>query len=85
MGLELPGGVRIAAPDPVAQQIIAGLSPMLRAISGQLDILIALECGHMSHQAMRERFLAYEARQRAAENGRGAFEARENGREGESA
>lgn len=70
MALELPGGVRIAAPDPVAAQIVQGLAPLLNAISNQLDLLIALECGHMSHQAMRERFLAYEARQRAAENGR---------------
>lgn len=85
MGIELPGGVRIVAPDPVAQQIVQGLAPLLNAISHQLDLLIALECGHLSHQVMRERFQAFEAGQRAAENGRGAFEAGENGRGAEPA
>lgn len=70
--LELPGGVRLAALDPVAVQIIQGLAPMLNAISNQLDLLIQLECGHLSHQAMRERFLAYERGQRATQNGQAA-------------
>lgn len=47
-GLELPGGMRIAQPDPVAVQIVQALAPLLQGLMNQLDLLIRIEAGVIS-------------------------------------
>jgi hypothetical protein len=70
--LSLPGGVRLQAPDPVAQQIAESLGPLLAAISNQLDMLIRLECGNLSRETLKERFDEFDAAaQLARSNGHG--------------
>jgi hypothetical protein len=76
MGLELPGGMRIEAPDPTA----AALAPVLGAINHNLlalirlvDLLVKLECGAVKREDLRrsiqEREFAAARAAKAASNG----------------
>ncbi len=90
--LELPGGVRIARPDPLAEQIVQGLAnllipllvapngqPMLQSISSQLDLLIRLEVGQKSKSEIKTMLNIFDARQREAVEAALAQAAEQNG------
>jgi hypothetical protein len=67
--LQLPGGVRVQAPDPVAQQIVQALAPLLMGISNQLDLLIRMESGNMTRATVKKRLDEFDAKQKATGNG----------------
>lgn len=71
MGIELPGGVRIEQPDPVAVQIVQALAPLLAGIQNQLDMLIRIEAGVISREDAKELIEGRDAQAiKAAANGR---------------
>lgn len=59
--LELPGGMRLMKPHPVAEQIVQGLGPILQSISNQLDVLIRLELGEVDEEMLRGKIRAFDA------------------------
>jgi hypothetical protein len=67
--LELPGGVRIEAPNPIAVQIVNVLAPLLQSISNQLDLMIRLECGQKSKSEVKTMINIFDAQVRQAQNG----------------
>lgn len=70
-GLELPGGIRIDAPDPTAAQIVTNLAPLLVGISNQLDLLVQMECGLLKRETVKKELEARIAQMKAQANGKG--------------
>jgi hypothetical protein len=77
--LELPGGIRVAKPDPLAEHIVNGLAqflipllaapngqPLLVSISNQLDLLIRLEVGQKSKSEIKTMLNIYDTKVREA-------------------